>query len=323
MYTIEEARRKACGLFLNSACLRASGYGLNNALLDADVLISFLLKKERSWILSHREFDFSAFAAEFKALTEKRAAGIPAAYLTGTKDFFRHSFFVDRSVLIPKPDTETLVEKALAFIESEFGADCSAALKNGFYILDMCTGSGCIGISVGCGLYDFLINKTGLSKERVCTFFEKRVCLTLADISNEALTVCKKNAEKLLPKAVLRNTHILTADVKKKFPLINREKYKLIMANPPYVPTEMMTELLQDGRGEPELALDGGADGLDLIGPLAQNAFAALSDSGKMFTETGDYHTEAACRLFKRAGFRNTRIHTDLTDRGRVIEASK
>lgn len=114
-FTVKDARLFAAHSFLSSLLLTRNGYGRNEALFDADILIAHILKKERSWLLSHSDFDFLPYKNEFEAFVQKRSSGIPIAYLTGTKDFFGRTFYVNENVLIPKPDTETLVELALNF----------------------------------------------------------------------------------------------------------------------------------------------------------------------------------------------------------------
>ena len=101
-FTVKDARLFAAHSFLSSNLLTRNGYGRNEALFDADILIAHLLKKERSWLLSHSDFDFLPYKNEFEAFVQKRSSGLPIAYLTGTKDFFGRTFYVNENVLIPK-----------------------------------------------------------------------------------------------------------------------------------------------------------------------------------------------------------------------------
>ncbi len=323
MFTIREARIFSCGEFLRSSNLRKNEYDKNSAMLDTDILISFLLKKERSWILLHSDFDFEEFKSEFFRLVQKRCSGLPVAYITEEKEFYGRKFYVNPSVLIPKPDTETLVERLCKFLEFELDNFEHDKYKNGFFILDMCTGSGCIGISAACEFYSMLNKKFKNDTEKADKFIKTHFSLILADISEDALKVCKKNVQNLLPEKLKPETKIIKADLREKFPLCRNTKYRIITANPPYVPSEITDTLLSDGRCEPELALDGGEGGIDLIEPLAKNAFSSLTSCGKIFTEIGEYNAIAALNIFKNAGFSKVSVFKDLSGRDRVIEAVK
>ncbi len=305
MPTIKEARNYAKDEFLASQFLNknklnnvlTNDYSENSAFLDADILISHLLKKNRAWILSHYDAEFSAYYEEFLTLVEKRVSGLPIAYITGKKDFYGREFFVSPAVLIPKPDTEILVEEALQSLKEKAGENSEETS-----ILDICTGSGCIGLSLLAEL-----NSVGIK-------------LVLGDISDSALEICKKNAEKLLPKESLERVSI------RKMDLVNDDfggNYDIITANPPYVPTKLSEQLLEDGRNEPMLALDGGEDGLELIPPLAKRIKDSLKLNGTAFVEVGEYHAQKAAEIFKNAGFSSVQIIKDLSEKQRLLKISK
>lgn len=319
MLPIKDARLAAANFFLTSPNLKKHEYEKNSALLDADILLSFLLKKERSWLLLHSDFDISEFKNEFETLKQKRFKGLPIAYLTGEKYFYGKKFYVTPAVLIPKPDTETLVERLCVYMQNKLQKDGTA----NFFILDMCTGSGCIGISAACELNSLLNKKFKNNEIEKKTFIKNKFALMLADISEEVLTISKKNMQELLPKELKERTRIIKTDLRKPFPVFENNIYGIITANPPYIPSKLTEELLADGRGEPRLALDGGEAGLDLIKPLAENAFTALSANGKIFTEIGEYHSNAAADIFKQAGFINISVIKDLSGKDRIIEAEK
>lgn len=319
MLPIKDARLAAANFFLTSPNLKKNEYEKNSALLDADILLSFLLKKERSWLLSHSDFDISELQNEFETLKHKRFKGLPIAYLTGEKDFYGRKFYVTPAVLIPKPDTETLVERLCEYMQEKLQKNGSSH----FFILDMCTGSGCIGISAACELNLLLHKKFKDNKIEKNSFIKNNFALMLADISEDALTVSKKNMQALLPEALKERTLIVKTDLRKPFPMVENNIYGIITANPPYIPSKFTEELLADGRSEPRLALDGGDSGLELIKPLAENAFAALSAHGKIFTEIGEYHSDAAITVFKQAGFINISVIKDLSGKDRILEAEK
>ena len=322
-FTVKDARLFAAHSFLSSHLLTRNGYGRNEALFDADILIAHLLKKERSWLLSHSDFDFLPYKNEFEAFVKKRSTGFPIAYLTGTKDFFGRTFYVNENVLIPKPDTETLVEHALNFAKEKLKKNES------LFVLDICTGSGCIGLSLAAELYESAFMQNSLNKpqraQRTQSYFSEKFFLILADISEGALKVSKKNMDSLLPQSLYKRALAVRADLRLPFPRVPESKrsYDLITANPPYVPSKLTESLLEDGRSEPRLALDGGIEGLDLIPPLAENSYLSLNLGGKLFVEVGEYHAAQAAEIFRSAGFSQVQIHKDLAGNDRVIECTK
>ncbi len=296
---IKEARNYAKDEFLASQFLNknkhSNEYNENSASLDADILLSHILKKNRAWILSHYDEDFSAHNEDFLKLVKKRASGLPIAYITGIKEFYGRDFFVSPAVLIPKPDTEVLVEEALYALK-----DKMLASNEEISVLDICTGSGCIGLALLAEL--------------------PKIKLVLGDISEKALEICKKNAENLLSKESLDRLSI------RKIDLVNDDfggSYDIITANPPYVPSKLTDALLEDGRSEPRLALDGGEDGLILIPALAHKIKQSLKPDGRAFVEVGEYHAQKACDIFKNTGFSSVQIKKDLSGKARMLEISK
>ena len=274
--------------------------------------------------MSHSDFDFLPYKNEFETFVKKRSSGLPIAYLTGTKDFFGRTFYVNENVLIPKPDTETLVELALNFAKEKLKKNES------LFVLDICTGSGCIGLSLAAELYENLSQTSDAfdkpqRAQRTQSYFDRSFFLILADISEEALKVCKKNMDYLLPSALYKRVLAVKADLHLPFPCVPESKrsYDLITANPPYVPSRLTESLLEDGRSEPRLALDGGIEGLDLIPPLAENSYLNLNLGGKLFVEVGEYHAAQAAEIFRSAGFSQVQIHKDLAGNDRVIECTK
>ena len=196
--------------------------------------------------------------------------------------------------------------------------------------MDICTGSGCIGLSLAAELYENLSQTSNAydkpqRAQRTQSYFDRSFFLILADISEEALKVCKKNMDSLLPSALYKRALAVKADLHLPFPCVPEPKrsYDLITANPPYVPSRLTESLLEDGRSEPRLALDGGIEGLDLIPPLAENSYLSLNLGGKLFVEVGEYHAAQAAEIFRNAGFSQVQIHKDLAGSDRVIECTK
>ena len=314
MFTVADARRFAIELFTQSAMLKTQRR--SSLLLDADVLLQRFLNKPRAWLFAHDDADISSIRAAFCAAVERRCTGLPIAYITGEKDFWGLPFHVTTDVLIPKPDTELLVERSLAVIREK-----AAALPpdRPLFILDPCTGSGCVAISI---LYT--LEAEGIKNSS---------CIAI-DISPAALAIARTNAERLLSAETQTRLHIIAGDMRTLPETLVRLRessspsslifkpirFDLIAANPPYVPSALTQKLLQDGRSEPILALDGGSDGLDFIRILANNTRTVLNRNGVLLSEVGEYHAQAARRIFESAGFSDVRIHQDLAGQDRLIE---
>ena len=290
--------------------------------LDAEVLLSHCLGFSKTELLLKRDYEVpSDKEAWLRDATARRASGLPVAYITGHKEFYGYDFIVSPDVLIPKPDTEILVEHAVDVILSKM----DARGENLLTVCDMCTGSGCIAIAV---------TKTLLEDERVAP--DQLPKFTLADISEPALDIARRNAAALLSKhgnLVMSRFNFVRTNL---FDAISEAiKYDVILSNPPYIPHTMVDELLRDGRSEPRLALDGDItlegdraraddgqtkdDGLELIRNLIPQAQTHLAPRGTVLMETGEYNAEAAAALAAAAGF-NTEIHRDLEGQLRVVE---
>ena len=300
-----------------------------SAKLDAEVLLIYCLGFSKTELLLKRDYEVpSEKETWLHNAVASRTTGLPIAYITGHKEFYGYDFIVSPDVLIPKPDTEILVERAVDVILSMM----DARGENLLTICDMCTGSGCIAVAVA---------KTLLEDERVPA--DQLPKFTLADISEAALDVARRNVAELLGKApstpdsalILSRFNFVRTNL---FDAISEAiKYDVILSNPPYIPHTMVDELLRDGRSEPRLALDGDItlegdralahdgsgkaanDGLEIIRNLIPQAQAHLAPRGTVLMETGEYNAEATAALAEQAGF-NTDIHRDLEGQLRVVE---
>lgn len=271
--------------------------------LDVEVLMQWILKKDRSYILFHRDEKLSEEQeSQLKKSISLRKTGLPIAYITGHKEFYGIDFMVSPDVLIPKPDTEVLVENSIEIIRCL--QDKSDHTLN---ILDMCTGSGCVAISIIKTLKD--LQSPG----------ESNLKFTLADISNKALDIARENARRILDPETLSKLTFVSTNL---FKNLKDKSFDLIVSNPPYVPCDQTTELLKDGRNEPRLALDGDIDiegnpsgtkdGLEIIRNLVSQAKSHLTENGMLILETGEYNAmETAC-LMKKIGFRDVKTYVDL-----------
>jgi release factor glutamine methyltransferase len=197
-----------------------------------------------------------------ESMLDRRAAGEPVQYILGSADFMGLRFRVDHGVLIPRQDTETLVEAALIDLRQRPGRPA---------LLDLCCGSGCVGLSLAS--------------------LAPHARVTLSDISPEALEIARANQKALGVKAELRQGDLFGA--------VGRERFDVITANPPYIPSGELPALQREVRFEPALALDGGADGLDFYRRIAEAAADHLNPGGAVFLEVGINEGPAVLALLK------------------------
>ena len=197
-----------------------------------------------------------------ESMLDRRAAGEPVQYILGSADFMGLRFRVDHGVLIPRQDTETLVEAALIELRQRPGHPT---------LLDLCCGSGCVGLSLAS--------------------LVPHAHVTLADISPEALEIAKANQKALEVRAELKQGDLFNA--------VGRERFDVITANPPYIPSGELPALQREVRFEPALALDGGADGLDFYRRIAEAAADHLNPGGAIFLEVGFDEAPAVLALIK------------------------
>jgi len=242
--------------------------------LDAQVLLAHSLSKPRSWLPAHPEMRLDPETTnDIGILLERLERGEPLPYVIGQWEFFGLSFEVTPDVLIPRPETELLVECALGWLRRW-------PEKRG--LLDVGTGSGCIGISLAVNIHDLRVTAT--------------------DISPAALAVARRNAQKL---GVAKQITCLQADLLPK--LQSPDPYSLIVANLPYIPSDTLHHLPAYGR-EPTLALDGGADGLTLIRRLIKNAPPVLAPGGMILMEIEASEGSMALSIASDT-FRDAKIH--------------
>lgn len=308
------------------------------SVLDVEVILQWALGLDRTHLLLERSRVLNE--SEFEQLNgaiQKRTTGFPVAYITGKKEFYGYDFFVTPDVLIPKPDTELLVELGIAALREKQSAHPRQILQ----VLDMCSGSGCVGISIFkefCGTgssrtEDILAEGATpdpmvLSRDYEATkesASETVPRFHFADISSRALEITKKNAASLIAAPLHDRLSFVQTNL---FEQINF-KYDLIVTNPPYVPGIEARDLLKDGRSEPLLALDGDVDetgspsgtndGLALIRRLIPQAVAHLNPHGVLLMETGEYNAEETAYLFEEAGLRCVHIEKDLSGQMRDV----
>ena len=316
------------------AVKKLSGAGFTTPVLDVDCFLQHILNVDKTYILSHRDRVLTdAECSRLLEFVSKRETGLPVAYITGKKEFYGIEFLVTPDVLIPKPDTEILVEETLrAIAQTSSSANSlqpapnasTAAISNetrGLKIADICTGSGCVGLSV---LHSLVTSQASLGRGSL-----ESLKLTMTDLSSAALEVAKKNYKKIFGDKSAATTDFLQGDL-----LCGRKGFDVIVSNPPYVPHAMVEELLLDGRSEPRLALDGDVDaevsagcvsddGLAIIRRLVPMAFDALNEGGVFLMESGEYHMDKVRGIFESAGFKNIHTVKDLEGQERVTIGEK
>jgi release factor glutamine methyltransferase len=259
--------------------------------LDAVLLMGHALKKSKEQVLASLEDPiWETDALSFGKVLELRAKGMPIAYITRRKEFYGLEFYVDSRVLIPRPDTELLVEQGLEEAEG-FGT-------GEHRMLDLCTGSGCVGIA-----FAHSAAQESPGSWRV----------TLSDISRESLSVSAVNSRAILGEEL----PIVHSDL---FEHIEGT-FDLILSNPPYLTDAECADAQLIRRREPSVALRSGKDGLDHIRSIIKQAPNHLNEDGVIIIEGGFQQAEDISRLFESRGFCDVRIHQDMAGLNRAVSA--
>lgn len=273
----------------NVAGLLREGRKLLDCGLDAQVLLGCCLQKDRAWLFAHPELEVDeAAACRYCFMLAERGRGKPVQYIVNNCEFMSLDFYVDESVLIPRPDTETLAEKAIALIKTN-------KKKPGGRILELCTGSGCIAVALA--------------------YYCKNVEITAVDISPQALKIAEKNA---IRHSVQNRITWIESDLF--FALMPENGYDMILSNPPYIPKAELPELMASVRDyEPMLALDGGSDGLAFYRRIAKKSREFLTPSGLLLLEIGYNQGFAVRSIMEAYGYRNVEIIKDIAGHDRVV----
>ena len=258
--------------------------GIDEAELDARLLLEYVCGTDRNRLLVYGDEPVREEELQrYQELLVRRADRIPLQYLTGVQSFMGLDFFVNEHVLIPRQDTEILVEEVLR------------NLHDGMSVLDLCTGSGCILIS----LLRYTNDCWGVG----------------TDISPEALQVAVENAKRLVPDSEER-LKFVESDLYERV----EDKFDVIVSNPPYIPTGVIGTLMPEVREhEPRLALDGSEDGLIFYRRIINESRAYLKGGGMLFFEVGFDQGAAVRELMERAGFLEVKVTKDYADLDRVV----
>lgn len=255
-----------------------------DAKVDAWLLLEMVCKIDRNFYYLHLEDDLSEEQVSgYEIALKKRAEHIPLQYIVGETEFMGLRFKVNSSVLVPRQDTETLVEEALKVIEP------------GMKVLDLCTGSGCIIISI-------LHNIMNVEGDAV-------------DISRQALNVAIENAK--------LNDVVVNFERSDLFDNVTGT-YDVIVSNPPYIPTAQVLKLMPEVQNfEPMEALDGKEDGLFFYRRIIQECGAYLKENGRILFEIGHDQGVMVSGMLRAAGFKNVTIKKDLSGNDRVVSGMR
>lgn len=264
--------------------------GIESYILDSQLILSKVLNVDKLFIMINRGFDLNPKQeAEFSRLIQLRKNKMPVNYILGQCEFMGMNFIVRPGVLIPRPDTEILVECAIEHINKQSYTK----------ICDVCSGSGAIGIAIA--------------------EFIKDTKVTLYDISNDALDVSKLNIERFdLSKRVRAEfSDLLQVAIDK------NEKFQVIVSNPPYIRDEVIPTLMEDVKNyEPYIALSGGEDGLEFYKRITKQSLQVLEKGGLLAFEIGYDQREQVVEILLRSGFKAIECTKDLSGNDRVVSAT-
>ena len=246
---------------------------------EAQILLSFVLKSDKLFLISHDDYVLKKNEEkEYINCVEERLKGVPIAYITHQREFYGRKFYVDENVLVPRPETELIIDVVK-----------SLSISKRIKILDLCTGSGIIPITLSLQIPEAFV--IGI------------------DISENALNVAKKNNEVLGTQVTF-----IQSDM---FENVPQERFDIITSNPPYIPTEDLKGLDSDVQREPSIALDGGGDGLDFYKIILSQVKDYLNEKGFIVLEIGYNQSEDIKLLAEKNNF-NVKFYKDLQGYNRV-----
>lgn len=260
---------------------------IDTYMIDSQLLLCKVLKKDKMFIMINKDYNLNEEEEEqFFKLVSLRKAKMPVKYILNKCEFMGIDFYIKEGVLIPRPDTEILVEWAIGVIK-----------KNNFKsVCDLCCGSGAIGLSVSSYCNDVNVN--------------------LYDISQSALDVTERNIKGL---GLEQRAQVYYSDLLQRA-IADHKKFDILLSNPPYIAKKEMETLMEDVKNyEPHLALCGGEDGLDFYIKIIRDSRQILSEHSYIGFEIGYDQGEKVSQLLKKEGFHNVEILKDLSGLDRVV----
>ena len=271
---------------------------IEDSVFKAEKLLQYVLNIDKTELLINNEMLVDKENEnKYLMLIDKLIKGKPLQYITNCQEFMKLNFFVDQNVLIPQPDTEILVEKVLDTINKvkQLRGIEENRKQEKILVLDLCTGSGAIGISI----------------KKYITDLE----VYASDISKEALKIAELNAKNNDVQIQFINSDMLE-NIKIKF--------DIIVSNPPYIETKELEKLPKDVQNEPQLALDGGEDGLKYYKIIRDEGYKFLKDNGAILLEIGYNQNRSVPDLFRNnENYKNIEIYKDLSNIDRVVKIEK
>ncbi|MBR6505186.1 MAG: peptide chain release factor N(5)-glutamine methyltransferase [Clostridia bacterium] len=273
MYTIKETIKQGTEMLKNTQ---------DKPILMSRLILQFVLKKEKEYLILHDEElitveDYNKFIEYINKLNK----GIPIQYITNEQEFMKLKFYVDENVLIPQPDTEILVENVLNLIDDKK-----------VELLDLCTGSGAIAVSIA--------------------KYSKNAKVIGTDVSKEALKIARLNRD--------NNNAQVEFILSDMFENLKNKKFDFIVSNPPYIKTAEIENLSDEVKNEPHLALDGGQDGLDFYRIIIEEGYKYLNKNGYICLEIGyDQKNEVLSLINKSGKYTDVKCYKDLGGNDRVI----
>ena len=270
---------------LNKGMIILKTKNIESSKIKARLLMQYVLKKDRQYLIvyDNKELTKNEENLFFKSI-DKHINGTPIQYITNMQEFMKMNFFVNENVLIPRQDTEILVEEVIKI----------AKRINAIKILDLCTGSGIIGIS----LAKYLEN----------------VQITSVDISEKALRVAKKNSK---INEVENKITFIKSDL---FSKLENQKFDIIVSNPPYIRKDVIKKLDKQVQNEPTIALDGGFDGLDFYRKIIKNSYEYMKTGAYLCLEIGyDQKDDVIDLINAQDKYINTYSKKDLYDNDRIV----
>tara|TARA_Y100001970_G_C14150625_1_gene812492 strand:+ start:181 stop:1023 length:843 start_codon:yes stop_codon:yes gene_type:complete len=262
--------------------------GISSSQLDSEILMAQIIQKDRKFVILNLEKKLKkGLFDSFKEIIYERSCGKPIAYLTSKKNFWSNEFIVNKNVLIPRPDTEIIIEEVLRF----------SKYKNKLNILEIGVGSGCI-------LLTILNEKRNFRGVGI-------------DISKKCLELSKINASNI---GLKNQVKFIKSDVDN----FNYGKYDLIVSNPPYIDSVNLRNLDKEVTNfEPRLALDGGLDGLSVIRKVVKKSSELIKKNGKLILEIGYNQKKKVKQILKDKGFYINKVLKDYANNDRCIVSTK
>lgn len=294
--------------------------------LDAELLLGFTLKKKRMWLIAHADGELSSVdALAFKERVVQRALGVPIAYITGEREFWGRSFVVTPEVLVPRPETEQLVELALESLKPRMSAltkidKQSTQERQTLRVLDLGTGSGCLAVTLALELAEAL---------RQASLSTVILEVLAVDKSSDALKIAEGNAQRLAVDPKILKFYqgdwfsALPASKERAGADLATQKFDLIVSNPPYIAREDAPTLAKDLAFEPDMALFAEDSGLSDIYIILKGAKAYLNDGARLLCEIGADQRKGIESFINQEELRyqQVRFFKDLAGHDRIVSA--